>query len=218
MLSHHHSLLTSKSSELSRDNKNIQQRIILSILSFVLLLIHYFFISMQATVSMWGEAFLYFDTISNVQFFYIIFFLGNLLVLLSALLKYFTSSIHQKKVFLLGISLYWVAIFSYFDFLFFEPFVVLYALILMSFYLNITPVLMPSYDGYILIPERTYFHTNTKLMLGNMVETGFVDILFIVLFIIAFYALKNLFDDENRLISEDSSSKIEFLTKDLIKS
>ena len=190
-------------------------------LALVVTLVHFTIASKFGTIAPWGNSFEIFNLISNVQVFYLLVFLGNVIIFykffFKAIIKIPTLSKNSipppreytkpKQWFFFGMLLYLLGIFSLFHFSLLEPFVFLYLLILLIVYRGLSSIIQPEYTNFDFFYLLTPWNPSTKILLNNYVASGIIDIGLILLILFCLLLLLLFILDPTPLISEEKIIK-----------
>ena len=112
-------------------NKFDTTKFIISVLAIFLVIVEYVISDQGGTVSSWGSVNnvnLFGINISNVNLFFVLCVLGNFIILLTSF-SFLESNIglfNRKQIQTIGLLIYLLGVLTYFDYLFFEPFLLLY--------------------------------------------------------------------------------------------
>lgn len=210
-------------------------KLIISVLTMVLIFLEYFISDKNGSSATWGSVnnLNFFGlVISNVTFFLIVAIFGNFLILLTSFrfMNQSESSLFtEKQIQLVGLLLYLIGILSLFDFLFFEPFLLLYLSIIAVIYYGLVTgfslhifsftintrlaFISKGYTGYTAIGSFTVWTQNTKNFLMNFYNNQSIDLfllLVIAFFLIQFYVF---YSEKEGLLSQKYINKLDFLSK-----
>lgn len=178
------------------------KRFILSIFSIVAILYEYFVVTNSGSSPSWGTLNRYnflFLEITNIQLFLLFCIVGSSLLFISSwkvIDRLNTMFINNKSIQTTGFIFYFLGILSYFHYIVFEPFIVLYlSIVLVLFYYMVTVTISPFYQqnylGFPFITKYTFWDVNTKNFMEGFITNQRLDIalLLLILTLILQFAL-----------------------------
>lgn len=206
----------------------------LSFCLIIILFLEFFINNKNGTIASWGTphlVYLFSISISNIDLFFILVFIGNFLILITSFpfVENNYSFITKKQLQTLGLLLYFIGILSYFNFLFYEPFIFLYLLFVAIIYVGLSTFhfsvfsfnfqipffYQPNFD-YSTIMRDSLWNYNTKKAILRFFETNTFDFALVLLILFLFFQLAILILEKSSFLTKQHAQKLNIFTESSI--